>query len=70
MEINTFTLTTTHDHNVFAVGMSITHPDGGQEVITYRRDPVNGQTTFATFDTPEKALTRCNMIVPVQLEWQ
>jgi hypothetical protein len=71
MKIDIFTLTIEGDYdNVFAVGMSITHPDGKQEVVTYRRDPVSGHTTLGTFDTPEGALRRCNMVVPVELEWQ
>jgi hypothetical protein len=70
MEINIFTLTTTPDHDIFAVGMSITHPDGEQEVVTYRRDPVTGQTTFATFDSPDRALARSSTSVPMLLEWQ
>jgi hypothetical protein len=70
MEINIFTLRTVDDDdNVFAIGMSIVCPDGEQEVVTYRRDPVSGQAMFATFETPGRALARHGMIVPLRLHW-
>ncbi|GAB3429164.1 hypothetical protein [Actinophytocola sediminis] len=71
MNIRTFTLETLdgRDDSVYAVGMSITHPYGDQEVVTFRRDPTSGLSTIANTTTPERALAQFERITPMRLVW-
>jgi hypothetical protein len=70
MDVKLFRLTTSDDeNNVFAVGMSIRCDDGDQDAVTFRRDPLSGQSMFATFSSPERARDRFSVVVPLTLEW-
>jgi hypothetical protein len=37
--------------------------------VTFRRDPVNGHSTFAVFDSPQAACARFSLTVPLKVEW-
>ncbi|GAB3452582.1 hypothetical protein [Actinophytocola sediminis] len=71
LDIRTFTLETVDDGegSVYAVGMSITRPCGGQEVVTFRRDPTSGFATLANTVSPEMALARFEHVMPMRLVW-